>query len=106
MIPRIGGDHLQQKVYCWKEEKREREACDGVSGAGSREGEEREKPSMVLVEQVGELQFNVSGAEMEDGDDEFGDLYADVEVEATSAMNVAHQFHQLSTETDKQKSEN
>lgn len=44
---------------------------------------------------------------MEDGDDEFGDLYADVEVEASSAMNGAPQFPQLqfvSAETDKQNS--
>ncbi|KAL4579254.1 hypothetical protein LXL04_015392 [Taraxacum kok-saghyz] len=32
---------------------------------------------------------------MEDGDDDFGDLYADVEVEASAAMSVAPQFSQL-----------
>ncbi|KVH96441.1 FIP1[V]-like protein [Cynara cardunculus var. scolymus] len=41
---------------------------------------------------------------MEDVDDEFGDLYADVEVEASSAMNGAPQFPQqqfVGAETDK-----
>lgn len=44
---------------------------------------------------------------MEDVDDDFGDLYADVEVEASSAMNVAPQFSQLqfvSDETGKRNS--
>ncbi|KAK9070432.1 hypothetical protein SSX86_010834 [Deinandra increscens subsp. villosa] len=37
---------------------------------------------------------------MEDGDDDFGDLYADVEVEANSAINVAPQFSQAQCHRD------
>ncbi|KAI3506030.1 hypothetical protein L1887_28383 [Cichorium endivia] len=37
---------------------------------------------------------------MEDGDDDFGDLYADVEVEPSSAMNDAQQISQLQLVSD------
>lgn len=42
---------------------------------------------------------------MEDFDDDFGDLYADVEVQASSAINCVPEFHRLYMEPEKDDSD-